>query len=95
MNYIEPSNRHQLNFGSLEDAVEQNNPVRFVEAFVEPLVSGISGVRASPRQRHLAGQATRLGTVFFYILSIVLINSSIYLFNSVEFMLSFLLLPVA
>jgi transposase len=37
MNYIEPSNRHQLSFGSLEDAVENDNPVRFIEAFVEQL----------------------------------------------------------
>lgn len=37
MEYIQPSNRHQLSFGSLEDAVEKDNPVRFIEAFVEQL----------------------------------------------------------
>jgi transposase len=37
MNYIEPSNRQQVSFGSLEDSVEKDNPVRFIEAFVEQL----------------------------------------------------------
>jgi len=37
MEYIQASNRHQLSFGSLEDSIEQDNPVRFVDAFVEQL----------------------------------------------------------
>lgn len=37
MEYIQPFNRHQLSFGSLEDSIEEDNPVRFVEAFVEQL----------------------------------------------------------
>lgn len=37
MEYIQPSNRHQLSFSSLEDSIEQDNPVRFIEAFVEQL----------------------------------------------------------
>lgn len=40
MNYIQPANRYQLSFGSLEDAVESDNPVRFIEAFVEHLDLG-------------------------------------------------------
>jgi len=34
MNYITGSNRLQLEMGCLEEAVEQDNPVRFIEAFV-------------------------------------------------------------
>jgi transposase len=37
MNYIQPANRQQLSFGSLDDAVEKDNPVRIIEAFVEQL----------------------------------------------------------
>jgi len=37
MNYITGSNRLQLEMGCLEENVEQDNPVRFIEAFVEKL----------------------------------------------------------
>lgn len=37
MNYIQGGNRHQIGFGSLEDKVASDNPVRFIEAFVERL----------------------------------------------------------
>lgn len=37
MEYIQPSNRHQVSFSSLEDNIEQDNLVRFIEAFVEQL----------------------------------------------------------
>lgn len=37
MNYIQPANRHQVAFGSIEEQIEADNPVRFVEAFVEQL----------------------------------------------------------
>lgn len=37
MEYISSHNRHQLSFGSLEDAIEKDNPVRVIEAFVEAL----------------------------------------------------------
>ena len=37
MEYIQASNRHQLSFGSLEDSIEQDNPFRFVDAFVQQL----------------------------------------------------------
>lgn len=37
MNYISGSNRAQMEFSCLEDAVEQDNQVRFLEAFVEKL----------------------------------------------------------
>ena len=37
MNYILGSNRGQFEFSCLEDAVEQDNQVRFIEAFVEKL----------------------------------------------------------
>jgi hypothetical protein len=37
MEYISSQNRHQLSFGSLEDAIEKDNPVRVIEAFVEAL----------------------------------------------------------
>ena len=37
MNYIQPANRQQLSFGSMEDAIAQDNAVRFTEAFVEQL----------------------------------------------------------
>jgi hypothetical protein len=33
MEYISSHNRHQLSFGSLEDAIEKDNPVRVIEAF--------------------------------------------------------------
>lgn len=37
MEYIQPGNRQQFSFSSLEDSIEQDNPVRFIEAFVEQL----------------------------------------------------------
>lgn len=37
MNYIQPANRHQMSFGSMEEAIAHDNPVRFTEAFVEQL----------------------------------------------------------
>ena len=35
MQIISPHQRHQLEFGCLEDKIAQDNPVRFIEAFVE------------------------------------------------------------
>jgi transposase len=37
MEYITPHNRSQMEFNSLDDLVEQDNQVRFIEAFVEKL----------------------------------------------------------
>ena len=37
MNYIQPVNRHQMSFGSIDEQIEAENPVRFIEAFVEQL----------------------------------------------------------
>ena len=37
MNYIQPSNRYQIRFGSIEEQIEADNAVRFIEAFVEHL----------------------------------------------------------
>ena len=37
MNYIQPSNRYQVSFGSLDEQIEPDNAVRFIEAFVEQL----------------------------------------------------------
>lgn len=37
MNYIQPANRNQMSFGSLEESVESDNAVRFIEAFVDQL----------------------------------------------------------
>ena len=37
MDYIQPRSRAQVSFGSLEDLVEQDNPVRLIDAFVEQL----------------------------------------------------------
>ena len=37
MNYIQPINRHQLSFGCLEEQIEADNAVRFIEVFVEQL----------------------------------------------------------
>jgi len=37
MEYIQASNRYQLSFGSLEDSIEQDNPIRLIEAFVQQL----------------------------------------------------------
>jgi hypothetical protein len=34
MNYIQPSNRYQVSFGSLDEQIEPDNAVRFIEAFV-------------------------------------------------------------
>ena len=37
MEYIQAVSRHQVSFSSLEDRIEPDNPVRFIEAFVEHL----------------------------------------------------------
>lgn len=37
MNYIQPVNRHQVSFSSIEEQIEPDNAVRFIEAFVEQL----------------------------------------------------------
>jgi len=37
MNFITPQNREQITFGSLEDKITTDNPVRFVDGFVEQL----------------------------------------------------------
>ena len=37
MDFIKGNNRHQLVFSTLEIKIEQDNPVRFVDAFVEHL----------------------------------------------------------
>ncbi len=37
MNYIQPRDRHQISFGSLDEQIEADNPVRFIEAIVEQL----------------------------------------------------------
>lgn len=37
MHYIQPVNRHQMSFSSLDEQIEPDNPVRFIEAFVEQL----------------------------------------------------------
>jgi hypothetical protein len=35
MDFIQPQHRLQITFGSLEDAVEADNPVRLIDAFTE------------------------------------------------------------
>ena len=37
MAYLEDRDRFQIRMGSLEEAIEKDNPVRFVDAFVEHL----------------------------------------------------------
>ncbi len=37
MEYISTANRSQLEFNCLENLIERENPVRFIEAFVEKL----------------------------------------------------------
>ena len=37
MDFIKGNNRHQITFSTLESLIEENNPVRFVDAFVEHL----------------------------------------------------------
>ena len=37
LNFFKGNNRHQLVFSTLEMQIEQDNPVRFVDAFVEQL----------------------------------------------------------
>ena len=37
MNFIKGKNRNQMMFSTLEIKIEQDNPVRFVDAFVEHL----------------------------------------------------------
>lgn len=37
MNYIQPSDRHQVSFSCIDEQIEPDNPVRFTEAFVEQL----------------------------------------------------------
>jgi transposase len=34
---IQPINRHQISFGSLEDGIDTDHPIRFIDAFVEHL----------------------------------------------------------
>ena len=38
MDFITPQGRQQISFNSLEDKIQTDNPVRFVEAFVEHLI---------------------------------------------------------
>lgn len=37
MNQIIPADRNQITFGSLEEAISADDPVRFLDAFVEKL----------------------------------------------------------
>jgi hypothetical protein len=37
MNFIAKQDRYQMTFGSLEDKINDDNPVRFIDAFVEHL----------------------------------------------------------
>ena len=37
MDFIKGNNRQQITFSTLESQIEENNPVRFVDAFVEHL----------------------------------------------------------
>ena len=37
MDFIKGNNRDQVTFSTLESQIEENNPVRFVDAFVEHL----------------------------------------------------------
>ena len=37
MDFIKVNNRHQITFSTLESQIDENNPVRFVDAFVENL----------------------------------------------------------
>jgi hypothetical protein len=37
MPHITAANRHQITFGNLEKQIEQENPVRVIDAFVEHL----------------------------------------------------------
>ena len=37
MDFIKGNKRHQITFSTLESLIEENNPVRFVDAFVEHL----------------------------------------------------------
>lgn len=37
MDYITPCDRHQVTFGSLDEMVAPENPVRFLDAFAEKL----------------------------------------------------------
>ena len=37
MDFIKGNNRHQITFSTLESQIEENNPVRFVDAFAEHL----------------------------------------------------------
>lgn len=37
MDYIQASNRHQISFGCLDEQIDADHPVRFIEAFVEQL----------------------------------------------------------
>jgi transposase len=47
MQHITPKNRQQYEFVSLEDFIENNNPVRFVDAFVEKLELNKLGFKLS------------------------------------------------
>lgn len=50
MDYISGKNREQYYMGCLEDSIEENNPVRFVDAYVSQLNMGALGFQNSAPQ---------------------------------------------
>ncbi len=54
MQHITPKNRQQYEFVNLEDFIDENNPVCFVDAFVDKLeVENLAGnTKASPKSIH-------------------------------------------
>ena len=50
MDYISGKNQEQYYMGCLEDSIEENNPVRFVDAYVSQLNTGALGFQNSAPQ---------------------------------------------
>ena len=68
MQIISPYQRHQLEFGCLEDKISQDNPVRFIEAFVEHIELEKLGfqARATKQEGRPGFDAKLFLKIYFY-----------------------------
>ena len=68
MQIVSIQQRHQLSFGCLEDKIEQDNPVRFIEAFVEHIELEKLGfaARATKQEGRPGFDAKLFLKIYFY-----------------------------
>lgn len=68
MQIISKHQRHQLNFGCMEDKIEQDNPVRFIDAFVEHIELEKLGflARANKQEGRPGFDAKLFLKIYFY-----------------------------